>query len=262
MVHALRITLVANAGLLLEYNGTTLLLDGIFHKKGHPFSAPPQSVWQQMKEGLPPFQKVDFLLFTHVHPDHFSPEMTLEYLQCRTVKGLFLPADEAVTASGLTDFLTHRRISCALLSQQTNQTVFKITPDITVRAFRTLHLDRKYESVPHFCYLLTFGEIKILITGDIDYVTEDLNQLGDTRLDAAFVNPLFFGVLCHGRFLHCMPNTERIVVYHVPFPEDDRMGMRTMLERNLVRWPQERAQASALQDPFQQIHISVSNTFI
>lgn len=260
MVNALRITLVANAGLLLEYNGTTLLLDGIFHKKGHPFSAPPPSVWQQMKEGHPPFDKVDFLLFTHLHPDHCSPEMTLEYLRCRTVKGLFLPEDEAVTVSGLADYLTQNRVSCALLSQQTNQTVFKITPDISVRAFRTLHLDKKFAAVPHFCYLLTFGEIKILITGDIDYTTENLNQIGDIRLDAAFVNPLFFGVLSRGRFLQCMPNADRILVYHVPFPENDPMGMRTMLDRNLARWPDDSTQVAALRDPFQQIHISRSNS--
>ena len=34
MDKTLRVTLVANAGLLLEYNGTTLLVDGIYGKEG------------------------------------------------------------------------------------------------------------------------------------------------------------------------------------------------------------------------------------
>ena len=34
----LRVTLVCNAGLLLEYRGTTVLMDGIYGPEGHPFS--------------------------------------------------------------------------------------------------------------------------------------------------------------------------------------------------------------------------------
>lgn len=255
MVNALQVTLVANAGLLLEYNGTKLLLDGIFGKKGHPFSAPSPEMWQHMKEGRPPFDNIDYLLFTHAHPDHFSPEMTLEFLQSRGVKGLFLPEDEAVQQSGLTGYLQQERISCAVLSDQTNHTGYRITPDITVRAFRTLHLDKKFQSVPHFCYLITFGEKKILFTADIDYVNEDLERIRSIRLDAAFVNPLLFGMLRRGRFLQCLPNAQRIVVYHVPFPPEDPMGMRPMLERNLAQWPAEQGMALALQEPFQQMQL-------
>ena len=38
MGERLRVTLIANAGLLLEYQGITLMLDGIYGKEGHPFS--------------------------------------------------------------------------------------------------------------------------------------------------------------------------------------------------------------------------------
>jgi hypothetical protein len=33
----IKITLIANAGVLVEHNGVGLLVDGIHHKEGHPF---------------------------------------------------------------------------------------------------------------------------------------------------------------------------------------------------------------------------------
>lgn len=251
MDKSLRVTLVANAGLLLEYHGTTLLLDGIYGTEGHPFSNLSPAVWQQMKAGEPPFHKVDVLLFTHNHPDHFSPEMTMEYLRHRPVKGVFLPDTQTVQKSGLPAFLKERNIPAALLSQQTDRMGFRITQEITVRAFQTLHLDRKFERVKHFCYLITFGDKNVLFTADVDYVTEDLSRLQGIPLDAAFLNPLFFGVLCHGKFFRGTLNAGHLLVYHVPFPAEDAMGMRTALARNLTRW--DKTPVTALTEPFQQV---------
>lgn len=255
MDKTLRVTLVANAGLLLEYNGTTLLLDGIYGTEGHPFSNLSPQIWQDMKAGRPPFHKVDALLFTHGHPDHFSPEMALEYLRCRPVKGLFAPHTSRVEASGLTAFLKERNIPCVWLSEETERTGFRITPDITVRAFQTRHLDKQFEKVRHFCYLITFGDKNVLFTGDVDYVNEDLSRLKNVRLDAAFINPLFFSVLCHGKFFRGRLEAQHILVYHVPFKQDDTMGMLTGLERNLARWPENRGKVTALGEPFQQVFL-------
>ena len=91
MDSALRITLIANAGLLMTYRGTTLMVDGIYGREGHPFSNLSPEVWREMLESEDRFRKVDYLLFTHAHPDHFSPEMTGEFLHHRSVKGMFLP---------------------------------------------------------------------------------------------------------------------------------------------------------------------------
>jgi len=253
MDKSLRVTLIANAGLLLEYNGTKMLLDGIYGSEGHPFSNLSPQLWQQMKEGKPPFDQVDVLLFTHAHPDHFSPEMTLEYLQHRSVKGVFVPDTRTVAESGLASFLQEQGTPCALLSEQTDRTGFRVTADITVRAFRTRHLDKKFEKVRHFCYLITFGDKNVLFTADIDYVTEDLNRLEGVRLAAAFVNPLFFSVLCHGRFFKGRLEAENLVVYHLPFAEDDTMTMRAGVERSLARWPEAGAKVTVLQEPFQQV---------
>ena len=251
MEEALRVTLVVNAGLLLEYRGVTLLMDGIYGREGHPFSNLTPEVWQQMLNGEGPFRQIDYLLFTHHHPDHFSPSMTLEFLRRRRVKGVFKPAAEG--ESSLDSWMLENRIPCVSLSHETDRAAYRIEPHITVRAFSTRHLDKKYYGVPHFCYLMEFDDKQVLFTVDTDYTSETFPELSGKNLRAAFVNPLFFHVLNDPRFFSGRLDAEEICVYHVPFAGEDPMGMRRILFRDLEHWPEGGQRAEALSEPFQQL---------
>lgn len=250
-----RITLIANAGLLVTYQGVSFMIDGIYGREGHPFSNLTPEVWQAMLTGSGHFSKVDYLLFTHAHPDHFSPEMTGEFLRHRTVKGLFLPEPHTHSEERLLETLRAQGTPCVQLSGLTDHAAFNIEPGITVRAFRTAHLDPKYRDVPHFCYLLTLGGTNILLTADVDYVHETLEMLKPYAIDAAFVNPLFFGALCHRKFFRGTLDAQKIFVYHVPFPEDDAMRMLPTLQRDLSAWHEPGRPAVALGTPFQEIEL-------
>ncbi len=253
MEQALRVTLVANAGLLLEYDGTTLLLDAIYGREGHPFSNLTDAVWESLLDGGHPFERIDYLLFTHAHPDHFSPEMTLEFLRRRRVKGVFLPDTHSVRESGLVSFLWQSGTPAVPLSDATDHASYRIEPHIEVRSFRTKHLDAAFEHVRHFCYLLTFGEKRVLITADADYVHEDFACLGDTHLRSVFVNPLFFSALRTGRFFRGTLDAETVCVYHIPFRDDDVNGMRGRLAHAYERWGKGRPPAFLLSEPFERL---------
>ena len=253
--NALRVTLIANTGLLLQYRGYTLLLDGIYGREGHPFSNLPPEVWERMILGQPPFERIDYLLFSHAHPDHFSPEMTMEFLKYRKVKGVFLPDSHKVGKSGLGDFLRERRIPCVLLSQQTDHASFRVESEISVRAISTLHLDKQFQKVHHSCYLLSFGDKQVLFTADVDYTQETFERIGNVPLRAAFVNPLFFSALRRGRYFQGELNAQTICIYHVPFSEDDAMRMRPVLAHDLVEWPPEKHETVVLCDAFQHIDL-------
>ena len=254
MEEKLRVTLVANAGLLLEYRGTTLMLDGIYGPENHPFSNLTPEVWREMKAGEGPFEKVDYLLFSHAHPDHFSPEMTLEYLKARKVKGVFLPQTRSVRESGLADYLKESGIPAVFLSEMTDRASYRIDPGITVRAFTTLHLDKKYHHVHHFCYLLTFGEDNILFSADVDYTQEDFSRMKRFPLRAVFVNPLFFAELRRHRFFHGELTAKTICIYHVPFSGQDEMHMRPTLANDMVKFSPEQ-DVQVLCDPFQHLEL-------
>lgn len=231
------VTLVANAGVLLSYGGTTLLIDGIYGREGHPFSNLSPEVWRAMCAGAPPFERIDYLLFTHAHPDHFSPEMTMEFLRARRVKGVFLPQTRSVRESGLAELLREQRIPSVLLSGETDHAAYRVEPELTVRAFSTLHLDEKYHHVHHFCYRLTVGGEDILFTADVDYIHETLGQVKNVPLRAAFVNPLFFSDLRRRRFFRGELKAETLCVYHVPFSGEDTMHIRPSLANDMVSFP-------------------------
>lgn len=255
METTLRVTLIANAGLLLQYHGCTLMLDGIYGGEGHPFSCLSPAVWQEMLQGKPPFEKIDYLLFSHAHPDHFSASMVREFLEHRSVKGMFMPDGRTVEKSGLVEYLKESGTQCVLLSKATDHAAYRIEPDITVQAFSTRHLDKKFQNVHHVCYLITFGEKKILFTADVDYTQETFDAIRQIPLRAVFVNPLFFSVLRRGRFFRGTLNTQSICIYHVPFSGDDKMRMRPVLAHDLVEWPPDKSETFVLCDAFQHIDL-------
>jgi hypothetical protein len=142
-----------------------------------------------------------------------------------------------------------------LLSQETDHATYKIEPQIALRAFSTMHLDKKFQNIRHFCYLITFGEKKMLFTADVDYTHETFDDIRDIPLRTVFVNPLFFGVLRRGKFFKGELNTQSYCVYHIPFSQDDQLRMRPTLAHELVAWPPEKQETFVLCDAFQHIDL-------
>lgn len=251
MDDTLRITLIANAGVLLRYRGSTLLIDGIQNSENLPFSALPDRLWQELLCGSHRFPKIGGLLFSHLHPDHFSCPMTAQYLKRNPDLQLFMPA-EPLSRKCLADsgFRLERTV---LLFSGTEGRVFRLSPDITVQAFRTRHLDRRFYGVPHYCYLISFGSKHVLFTADIDYTSESLSQTAGICLHAAFVNPLFFHTLSSGTRFPGKLCASHICVYHVPFAQDDQWGTRDCLEKDRIIWDCRNGIPHTLTEPMQEL---------
>ena len=168
-------------------------------------SAPPPAAWSAMLAGEPPFDGVDTLLFTHGHPDHFSPERLMQYLRYRTVRQVVLPVMEPQHWEILQPFLEERRIQWTLLTARMQTADFQIPGGTVIRPYFTRHIDKAFWNMPHGCYLISFGERHVLLTADVDYTIETFEQISCVHINAAFVNPLFFNALRTGTFLraHC-----------------------------------------------------------
>lgn len=69
----LTLTRTANAGVLLELDGTRILLDGVC-REVVPYTVTPETVKEMLKNPYP-----DVLAFTHHHPDHYDIAFAAEY---------------------------------------------------------------------------------------------------------------------------------------------------------------------------------------
>lgn len=229
-------TLLANAGILLEFRGTRLLIDGIYDERGHCFSNLSAEQWEGLKAGTGEFSGIDYLLFTHEHGDHFSPERVMEYLDHQKPKALFLPGEGSAALHALQEKAERLQIPCALLEEKVcRNTVFKPEEGICIKAVPARHLDKIYWEVPHFCYLLELGGKRLFFTADADFTYETFPILKGVLLDAVFMNPLMRHSKEGGRlFSEGMLQTKLSVVYHIPFAGDDAMQIRSIAEREML----------------------------
>ena len=251
MDNEISITLLANAGLLIQYNSFTILLDALQKSENTPFSPLPPTLWQGILRGGSQFPRVDALLFTHLHPDHFCAEMTLHYLKQHAAPLVMMPND--LTVFGADAVISQAGSHLIPLANDT-PVRYVLTPEIAVLAIPTRHLDKLYYDVPHYCYLLSFGTKNVLITADIDYTYETLSMLDGILLDAVFVNPLFFSALSSNHFFKGKLNAKNICVYHIPFAPDDKLNMRSSIETKVARL-QGQTPIVILDQPLQQVAI-------
>jgi len=75
-----RVTYLANEGFLLDGGGKRVLIDALLDEGLEWYATVPDSVRPVLEAALPPFDRVDLLLITHDHADHFGPRAVLRYL--------------------------------------------------------------------------------------------------------------------------------------------------------------------------------------
>ena len=90
----------ANAGILLELDGKTILLDGVC-REVKPYPATPPELKAELIENWP-----DVVAFTHIHKDHYDPAYAAAYAG-RTGRVIFGPgqikgSQETLTLDGIT----------------------------------------------------------------------------------------------------------------------------------------------------------------
>lgn len=233
MSNTVRLTLYANAGVCVEYRGIKLLIDGLFAYHQTGFSNLPESLLCGMLNHSGPGQDMDYLLFTHFHPDHYSSELTREYIRNNQVKHLFLPENDYK----LQELLIKNRYSYTVMnsSMEACQT-FQIEPDMTVTAFPSIHMGEKYLSVIHYCYILTLGEKSVLFTSDADYTESNFaDALNGRNINTVLVNPLFINNKSGRDLIESVIKPKEVGIYHIPFIHDDCFGLQKIVSRDIKR---------------------------
>ena len=213
---------VSNGAVLIQYNGTKVLIDGLYRDDSGYFSQLPDAAWKTMQRGEGELAHIDYLLFTHSHWDHFYEPYVLTYLQKNRVKGYCLPHTDRVLEK------------CPVISFD-GEGKAELGGDITCRYLDIRHLDPRFYDVVNRCYLLEMKGKHFLFTGDADYQEEVFTAFSGEEIDVAFVTPVFYNHPKGRRILQELLSVKKVVIYHLPFPEEDGMQMEKMARRDMER---------------------------
>ncbi len=238
---AITVSLVANAGVFIESNGIGLLVDGIHHEEGHPFSVVSDVDLQLMRTRSGRFSALDYLLFTHEHPDHFTPQLVLQHIYSVPVKGIILPGEEDGSRH-LARLLRHVRKQAIPhwslgLEPGTCKTI-ELDTTLRVSVLTTPHMGPQYQHIKNNCFLITLAGKKLLFTGDADYVPEYFEALASQEIDLVFVNPLFYHHAKGQEIINDILRPHHLIIYHLPFPKDETMRITAMALRDMERLKQ------------------------
>jgi L-ascorbate metabolism protein UlaG (beta-lactamase superfamily) len=250
------VTLLSNAGILIDASGCRLLADGLYSDTGHSFSPmPPDIEGQLMAVGKPGW--INYLLFTHLHPDHFDAERTNRFISANNPERIFLPLGGGThEANGLSVLNAGAGSVIQTLDLKKGESVsFDLGGILTLTAFCTGHIGKQYADVSNICYLLKAGDKKLLITGDADVIHEDFSAAFMAKpIDAILVNPLFFQAT-QGAALVKELGVRQVILYHIPSEREDIMNLRTMVRNQVRRYKDEEFAVYPMLSPMQSISV-------
>jgi L-ascorbate metabolism protein UlaG (beta-lactamase superfamily) len=175
---ALKVTYLANCGFLYENDKSKVLIDPFGTEYGSYFYLPSEATKNNICRGNNPFKKIDLLLITHIHGDHFNAKLTEKFLLNNSkVKMICPPQVYKLMKDSCSSFASiESRIICPDLSMNESKRI-KIN-DFSVTAIRMQHgTDRslegvsiqdytEYEKTENFGYVIHYNKKNVFHQGD------------------------------------------------------------------------------------------------
>jgi len=199
-----RVTLIANAGVMIECNGAKVFSDALHRSKTLNFSTVDEQKQQRLFSD-PSFKNADAMIFTHKHPDHYSKTLITKMKEYTPGIELISPIDE---------------FDDMILLDKPEQRVR--TKKFTADFMRLTHSGAEYKNFLHYGFLLDFGGFTVLNTGDGMVADTALFRfLAGRRIDLALM-PFPWLTLKSGRnFIEQFIKPRHIMFFHLPFAEDN-----------------------------------------
>lgn len=226
-----RIVLLGNAGIVLIYKKTRIIIDGLYKDLRDYFTDLPPKVWQLMQEGKGDLANAEYIFFTHSHFDHYYSPYFMAYMKRNSVQGLLLPPMD--NTEGLeAAYAQYGKYQLVL----DNKNEIQLAPGLTLKILTIRHVDKLYHHIPVECMLFTVEGKRILILSDADYELDAYKQLTGLELDYVFVTPIFYNNKLGRDILYNYLKAKKIVVYHLPSPQDDKYNYYSMVTRDIEKY--------------------------
>ena len=217
---SVQVTLSANAGVSLLLGGKKIWIDALHDTPTGGFSTLTPDMLSQM-ETCEAFQDPDMIVFTHCHGDHYSHALTARAHMRWPEARLILPE-------------LHFSDQELLEGAEVN----KALGDVRLRFFRLTHEHPETLDVPHYGLLLSDGETTVLIAGDCAVASPQLAAaVGGEKVDLALLNFPWLTLPRGRQFIAERLRPAHLLIYHLPFAQDDAAFYRPAVERAIPLLP-------------------------
>ena len=227
------VALSANAGLSVSLAGRRLWIDALHRlPEGRidGYSHVTEAMWEKMKKDSA-FADPDLICFTHCHEDHYAEEMAIRALDTFKKTNLILPEPLSYASRFPRTMVLSGRKAATHIG------------DITLTFIRLPHEGPQYANVIMYGLVISAYGRNIFVAGDCETASPLLadmlrNELKDTPIHLA-VMPFPWMTLRRGRaFLEQHIHPAHLLLYHIPFAEDDVNNYREAAEQSVAAFMQ------------------------
>lgn len=228
----LRVTYLANMGVLLEHRGRTVVIDGLHRGALADYAAVPPAVLQPLEQARPPFQRIDLAMSTHRHLDHFDPASVAARLRADTTL-VYLAAGETIDTLVSQTGVSGRTSRLRPIVPPKVGGVDVSVGDLSVRVLDLPHNPTRRKAPANVGFLVDLGGVEVLHVGDADPVVANFapHRLVERRIDVA-VLPFWYFTGRNRAELLATIGAKRYLATHVPLA--DTTDVRSAIDRAMA----------------------------
>jgi L-ascorbate metabolism protein UlaG (beta-lactamase superfamily) len=189
----LEITYIANEGVLISSGGKQVLIDGLHREYQRSYAFLPTEQREKIETAKAPFDKIDLILVSHLHLDHFHPESVGLHLQ-HNPKAALVSSQQVIeeVEKKFKDYEAIKaRVTGATPPLKTRMTLKAAGIDVEFLGLG--HGTGRHASIQNLGHIIKLGGKKLLHVGDADTSAEIFGQfnLDEEGIDVAFI-PYWF----------------------------------------------------------------------
>ena len=166
------------------------------------YAFPPDNLRKLLENAQKPYNKIDLLLVSHLHGDHFHPVSIGKYL--KNNPNSVLASSEQIVEKVREDFADYKKVKPQIknISHEWKKSVEKDFDGIKVKFLGLRHGSERFKWIQNLGHLVEVGGKKFLHLGDADMSEENFSvyNLNEENIDVAFIPYWFFTFKKRTRF--------------------------------------------------------------
>lgn len=218
------ITYIANEGVLISADGKQVLIDGLHREYEPAYAYLPAAEREKIETAKAPFDKIDLILVSHRHLDHFHPQSVGLHLQ-HNPKAILVSSQQVVeeVEKNFKDYQAIKARVTGATPPWKEKVVMKVA-GVDFEILNLRHGTGRHASIQNLGHIVKLGGKKLLHIGDADTAIENFEKfnLDEEGIDIAFL-PFWFLTGTEGQTVvrdHIRP--KQIIAIHISPSESER----------------------------------------